>query len=83
MRSISSKTFWQTYLGFGIFIGLAALYQTFVRVAGEEDYAFVPAVIYAPLRSAVAYGQPGRGVVVCKVDENEKRRLAEFVKRLR
>ncbi len=57
--------------------------KTFVRVAGEEDFAFVPAVIYAPLRSVVAYGQPGRGVVVCKVDEREKHRLAEFVKRLR
>ncbi len=33
MKSISSKTFWQTYLGFGIFIGLIALYQTLVRVA--------------------------------------------------
>jgi len=33
MKPISSKTFWQTYLGFGIFIGLIALYQTLVRVA--------------------------------------------------
>ena len=33
MKSSSSKTFWQTYLGFGLFIGLIALYQTLVRVA--------------------------------------------------
>jgi uncharacterized protein (UPF0218 family) len=57
--------------------------KMFVRVNGEEDYAFIPAVLFAPLRSVVAYGQPGRGVVVCKVDENEKRRLAAFVKKLR
>jgi pantetheine-phosphate adenylyltransferase len=57
--------------------------KVFVRIVGEEDYAFIPAVLFAPLRSAVAYGQPGRGVVVCKVDESEKKRLAEFVKKLR
>ncbi len=36
MKSVSSKTFWQTYLGFGIIIGLAALYQTFVRISGMD-----------------------------------------------
>jgi hypothetical protein len=36
MKPISSKTFWQTYLGFGIFIGLIALYQTFTRVSALE-----------------------------------------------
>ena len=33
MKPISSKTFWQTYFGFGFFIGLFALYQTFTHVA--------------------------------------------------
>ena len=57
--------------------------KTFVRVIGEEDYAFLPALLFAPLRSVVAYGQPGRGIVMCKVDEDAKRRLAAFVRRLR
>ncbi|MEM0475175.1 MAG: pantetheine-phosphate adenylyltransferase [Candidatus Norongarragalinales archaeon] len=56
--------------------------KVFVRVIGEEDYAFIPAVLFAPLHSVVAYGQPRRGVVVCKVDESEKQRLAAFVKKL-
>ena len=33
MKPVSSKTFWQTYLGYGFIIGVVALYQTFVRVA--------------------------------------------------
>ncbi|MGA7605397.1 MAG: hypothetical protein WCA79_05680, partial [Anaerolineales bacterium] len=36
MKPIASKTFWQTYLGFGIFIGLIALYQTLVRVSAMD-----------------------------------------------
>jgi len=36
MRSISSKTFGQTYLGFGVFIGLVALYQTLVRIVAMD-----------------------------------------------
>jgi hypothetical protein len=36
MKPISSKLFWQTYFGFGIFIGLIALYQTLVRVAAMD-----------------------------------------------
>ena len=36
MKPISSKTFWQTYFGFGIFIGLIALYQTLVRVSAMD-----------------------------------------------
>ena len=36
MKPISSKTFWQTYFGFGIFIGLIALYQTLVHVSAMD-----------------------------------------------
>ena len=36
MKPISSKTFWQTYLGFGIFIGLIALAQTLVHVSAMD-----------------------------------------------
>ena len=36
MKPIASKTFWQTYFGFGIFIGLIALYQTLVRVSAMD-----------------------------------------------
>jgi hypothetical protein len=33
MKPISSKTFWQTYFGFGFLIGLVALIQTFMHIS--------------------------------------------------
>jgi len=36
MKLISSKTFWQTYFGFGMVIGLIALIQTVARVSAMD-----------------------------------------------
>ncbi|EHQ35318.1 GTP-dependent dephospho-CoA kinase family protein [Methanoplanus limicola] len=47
-----------------------------VYVIGEEDLAVIPMVMYAPLGSAVFYGQPGEGVVVRVVD-SESKKVAE------
>lgn len=52
-----------------------------VRVRGEEDYAALPAILFAPLRSVVAYGQPRRGIVVVKVDEAAKEKASALVKK--
>ena len=41
-------------------------------VAGEEDLLVLIAVVYAPLRGLVVYGQPGMGIVVVRVT-GEKR----------
>lgn len=55
-----------------------------VDVAGEEDLAVIPLVIAAPLGSVILYGQPGRGVVLCIVDETAKEKagtlLSHFVR---
>lgn len=44
-----------------------------IIVRGEEDLATLPAVIFAPIGSVVAYGQPGEGVVLIRVSEEKKR----------
>jgi uncharacterized protein (UPF0218 family) len=41
-----------------------------IRVKGEEDLAVIPAVMAAPDGACLLYGQPGKGVVVIKVDEH-------------
>ncbi len=43
-----------------------------VRVRGEEDLLALVAIIEAPLRSLVIYGQPRMGVVLVDVDEKSK-----------
>ncbi len=55
--------------------------KTLVRVFGEEDLAVLPAVLFAPLGSVVIYGQPGRGLVVVRVGEEEKEKIASILGR--
>ena len=43
-----------------------------IVVDGEEDLATLPAVLSAPLGSAVVYGQPGEGLVLVEVTEQKK-----------
>jgi len=56
--------------------------ESAVVVEGEEDLLTIPAILLAKNNSVVIYGQPGRGKVVIRVDENRKeicrKRLAEF-----
>ncbi len=44
-----------------------------IFVNGEEDLAVIPACIYAPLSSAVIYGQPNEGVVVVRVTDEKRK----------
>ncbi len=55
--------------------------KTLIRVFGEEDLAVLPAVLFAPLGSVVIYGQPGRGLVVVRVGEKEKEKIARLLSR--
>ena len=43
-----------------------------IFVNGEEDLAVIPACLYAPVSSAVIYGQPSEGVVVVRVTEQKR-----------
>ncbi len=52
-----------------------------VRVTGEEDLAVLPSVLFAPLGSAIIYGQPSQGLVLVWVGEKEKEKIAKLVSR--
>lgn len=45
-----------------------------VQVDGEEDLMAMLAIVMAPLRSVVFYGQPGVGIVAVEVDPASKSR---------
>jgi hypothetical protein len=51
-----------------------------VVVDGEEDLLTLIAVLYAPERSLVVYGQPNEGIVIVKVTPEKKADAAEILK---
>jgi uncharacterized protein (UPF0218 family) len=51
-----------------------------VIVDGEEDLLTLIAVLYAPERSLVVYGQPNEGIVIVKVTPEKKADAAEILK---
>lgn len=53
-----------------------------IIVDGEEDLATLPAILYAPLGSAVVYGQPDEGSVLVDVTPETKLRIDEFMKQM-
>jgi uncharacterized protein (UPF0218 family) len=53
-----------------------------IVVDGEEDLATLPAILYAPLGSAVIYGQPSEGSVLVKVTEDKKREIKKIMDRM-
>lgn len=55
---------------------------TRIFVCGEEDLAALPAVIIAPLQSAIIYGQPGEGVVLVTVDEEKKYEAVSLLRQM-
>jgi len=56
--------------------------ESAVLVKGEEDLLVIPSLLLAKNNTAIIYGQPGRGKVVVKIDDEKKeiwrKRLAEF-----
>lgn len=55
---------------------------TRIFVCGEEDLAVLPAVIIAPLHSAIIYGQPDEGVVLVTVDEKKKYEAVSLLRQM-
>ena len=53
-----------------------------IIVDGEEDLATLPAILYAPLGSAVVYGQPNEGSVLVDVTPEKKLHIEEFMKKM-
>jgi len=50
-----------------------------VLVVGEEDLLAIPAIIFAPISSAVFYGQPGAGIVMVRVTKVAKIRNRKYL----
>jgi len=56
--------------------------ESAVIVKGEEDLLAIPIILLTEIKTAIIYGQPGRGKVIIEVDEERKeiwrKRLTEF-----
>lgn len=53
-----------------------------IVVEGEEDLATLPAILYAPLGSAVVYGQPDEGSVLVRATAESKKYVNELMKKM-
>jgi GTP-dependent dephospho-CoA kinase len=53
-----------------------------IVVDGEEDLATLPAILYAPMGSAVVYGQPNEGSVLVVVTEEKKKQIEDLMKKM-
>jgi hypothetical protein len=56
--------------------------RTKIIVDGEEDLATLPAILYAPLGSAVVYGQPNEGSVLVIVTAEKKKQIVDLMKKM-
>ncbi len=50
-----------------------------MQIEGEEDLVTLLAILIAPLKSLIVYGQPSEGVVVVEVGEGDKKRSQEYL----
>ena len=53
-----------------------------IVVDGEEDLATLPAILYAPLGSAVVYGQPNEGSVLVEVTTGKKKHVMDLMNKM-
>ncbi len=53
-----------------------------IVVDGEEDLATLPAILYAPLGSAVVYGQPNEGSVIVIVTPEKKAQIEGLIEKM-
>ena len=56
--------------------------NTRITVKGEEDLAALAVISMAPKGAKVIYGMPDRGMVVVDVNQQEKKRANNFLKRM-
>ncbi len=52
-----------------------------IFIKGEEDLLALPAILFAPLNSAVLYGQFEMGIVVTQVTEELKAKVEQFIQK--
>jgi len=56
--------------------------RTRIVVNGEEDLAVIPAVIEAPLGTAVVYGQPNEGMVIIVTTKEKKEKARRLLRKI-
>lgn len=61
----------------------AAKLPLIIVIEGEEDLATLPAVLSAPIGSAVVYGQPDEGLVLVEVTEPKRREFETLLKQFK
>ena len=54
-----------------------------IIVEGEEDLLAIPAVLEAPLRALIVYGQPSQGIVVVEATSQRKAKLTKLLDEIR
>jgi uncharacterized protein (UPF0218 family) len=62
---------------------IAQSQHTHIVVDGEEDLLVLVAVLYAPIKAFVVYGQPHCGIVVVKVSSEKKARAKGFLNEMK
>ena len=53
--------------------------QTKIVIEGEEDLLALPAILFAPKKSFVVYGQPKEGIVVVRVTAKKKAEVKSII----
>ena len=48
-----------------------------IEVTGEEDLAFIPCMLLAPEKAVVVYGYPGKGMVLARVNPENRQAVSE------
>jgi len=61
---------------------LAGTDKVKIIVRGEEDLATLPVILYAPIGSAVVYGQPNEGSVLVKVTPDKKVQIKNLMEKM-
>ncbi|RQG92803.1 DUF359 domain-containing protein [Natrarchaeobius halalkaliphilus] len=61
--------------------GLRSEGSTTILVDGEEDLVVLPAIVAAPERASVVYGQPDEGMVHVTVTDDERATVRELLER--
>lgn len=56
--------------------------EIMIIVDGEEDLSYIPCVLYAPLGTYIAYGQPDQGVVVSEITEELKSKIRDIYNKM-
>ena len=59
---------------------LSSQKKSTIVIAGEEDLLALPAILLAPLKSVVVYGQMDMGVILVEVTEKIKEKVGKIVK---